>query len=94
MAHSLKIQNKNIKFIDSLKAYYFGYSLNYILFGLAGDVIKTLLIIKDNHNKIGITMSVIIDRLIGFLSMIFIMIFLFHIYYLIQIILKALANYL
>ena len=72
----LKIQNSNISFKDTFKAYYFGYSLNYILFGLAGDVFKTLLITKDNNNKIGITMSVIIDRLIGFLSMIFI-IFLF-----------------
>ena len=65
----LKIQNSNINFKNTFKAYYFGYSLNYILFGFAGDVFKTLLIIKDNNNKIGITMSVIIDRLIGFLSM-------------------------
>jgi glycosyltransferase 2 family protein len=70
----LKIQNFNINFKNTFKAYYFGYSLNYILFGLAGDVFKTLLIIKDNNNKIGIAMSVIVDRLIGFLSMIFIII--------------------
>tara|TARA_Y100000389_G_scaffold203929_1_gene254150 strand:- start:4926 stop:5891 length:966 start_codon:yes stop_codon:yes gene_type:complete len=70
----LKIQNFNINFKNTFKAYYFGYSLNYILFGLAGDVFKTLLIVKDNNNKIGIAMSVIVDRLIGFLSMIFIII--------------------
>ena len=70
----LKVQNSNIKFREAFEAYYFGYSLNYILFGLAGDVAKTILIIQERNNKIGIAMSVAIDRLLGFFSMIFIVI--------------------
>lgn len=70
----LKVQNSNIKFKEAFEAYYFGYSLNYILFGLAGDVAKTILIIQERDNKIGLAMSVAIDRLLGFFSMIFIVI--------------------
>ena len=70
----LKVQNSNIKFREAFEAYYIGYSLNYILFGLAGDVAKTILIIQERNNKIGIAMSVAIDRLLGFFSMIFIVI--------------------
>lgn len=68
----LKVQNINISLKDTFESYYIGYALNYILFGIAGDVIKTLYLLKGNENKIGISLSVIIDRAIGLLSMIII----------------------
>jgi len=70
----LKVQNNNISFKDTFESYYLGYALNYVLFGIAGDIIKTLYIIKKNDNKIGISLSVIIDRLIGLFSMLIILI--------------------
>ncbi len=68
----LKVQNINISLKDTFESYYIGYALNYILFGIAGDVIKTLYLLRGNENKIGISLSVIIDRAIGLLSMIII----------------------
>ena len=68
----LKVQNINISLKDTFESYYIGYALNYILFGIAGDIIKTLYLLKGNKNKIGISLSVIIDRAIGLLSMIII----------------------
>ena len=63
------IQNQNISFKATFEAYYLGYALNYILFGIAGDVIKTVYFIRNKENKIGMSMSVVIDRLIGLFSM-------------------------
>ena len=63
------IQNNNISFKQVLESYYLGYALNYVLFGIAGDIIKTIYLIKGKKNKIGISMSVVIDRLIGLFSM-------------------------
>lgn len=71
----LKIQNGSISFRKVFEAYYLGYALNYILFGVAGDVVKTIYIIKDKDNKIGISLSVVIDRLIGLFSMLIIIAF-------------------
>ena len=65
----LKIQNQSITYKATLESYYLGYALNYILFGIAGDVIKTVYLIKNKENKIGISMSVVLDRLIGLFSM-------------------------
>ena len=65
----LNIQNKKISFIRTLESYYLGYALNYYLFGVAGDIIKTLYISKNNENKTGITLSVILDRVIGLICM-------------------------
>ena len=69
----LKVQNNSISFKDTFESYYLGYALNYVLFGVAGDIIKTIHIIKKNDNKIGITMSVVIDRVIGLFSMLIIL---------------------
>ncbi len=65
----LKIQNQSITYKATLESYYLGYALNYILFGIAGDVIKTVYLIKNKENKIGISMSVVLDRIIGLFSM-------------------------
>jgi len=69
----IKVQNKNISFKETFESYYLGYALNYVLFGIAGDVIKTIYLIRNNENKIGITLSVVIDRAIGLLSMLMIL---------------------
>jgi len=69
----LKVQNNSISFKDTFESYYLGYALNYVLFGVAGDIIKTIYIIKKNDNKIGISMSVVIDRVIGLFSMLIIL---------------------
>jgi glycosyltransferase 2 family protein len=69
----LRVQNNNISFRDAFESYYLGYALNYVLFGVAGDIIKTLYIIKKNDNKIGISISVVIDRVIGLFSMLIIL---------------------
>lgn len=74
----LKVQNINISLKDTFESYYIGYALNYILFGIAGDIIKTLYLLKGNKNKIGISLSVIIDRAIGLLSMIIIFFLIFY----------------
>ncbi len=65
----LNIQNTKITFIRTLESCYLGYALNYYLFGFAGDVIKTLYISKNNENKTGIALSVILDRVIGLICM-------------------------
>lgn len=65
----IKIQNQDITYKATIESYYLGYALNYILFGIAGDVIKTIYLIKNRDNKVGISMSVVIDRLIGLFSM-------------------------
>ena len=65
----IKNQNQDITYKATIESYYLGYALNYILFGIAGDVIKTIYLIKDRDNKVGISMSVVIDRLIGLFSM-------------------------
>tara|TARA_B100001996_G_C18653181_1_gene590192 strand:- start:485 stop:1474 length:990 start_codon:yes stop_codon:yes gene_type:complete len=69
----LRVQNEKISFKETFESYYLGYALNYILFGVAGDIIKTLYLIKNNDNKIGISLSVAIDRLIGLFSMLIIL---------------------
>ena len=48
----LNVQNKKKYFIRTLESYYLGYALNYYLFGVAGDIIKTLYISKNNENKL------------------------------------------
>ena len=65
----IKNQNQDITYKATIESYYLGYALNYILFGIAGDVIKTIYLIKNRDNKVGISMSVVIDRLIGLFSM-------------------------
>ena len=65
----IKNQNQDITYQATIESYYLGYALNYILFGIAGDVIKTIYLIKNRDNKVGISMSVVIDRLIGLFSM-------------------------
>ena len=45
-----------------------------MLFGIAGDVIKTIYLVQNKENKIGISLSVVIDRAIGLLSMLMILI--------------------
>jgi len=71
----LKVQNEKITFKKTFKLYYLGYALNFLLFGIGGDVIKTFYLIKGESNKIGISMSVLIDRLIGLMAMFFIIIY-------------------
>ena len=61
-------QNKNITLRETFESYYLGYALNYMLFGIAGDVIKTIYLVQNKENKIGISLSVVIDRAIGLLS--------------------------
>ena len=65
----IKNQNQDITYKATIESYYLGYALNYILFGIAGDVIKTIYLIKNRDNKVGISMSVVLDRLIGLFSM-------------------------
>ena len=65
----IKNQNQDITYQATIESYYLGYALNYILFGIAGDVIKTIYLLKNRDNKVGISMSVVIDRLIGLFSM-------------------------
>ena len=65
----IKNQNQDITYKATIESYYLGYALNYILFGIAGDVIKTIYLLKNRDNKVGISMSVVIDRLIGLFSM-------------------------
>ena len=65
----IKNQNQDITYKATIESYYLGYALNYILFGIAGDVIKTTYLLKNRDNKVGISMSVVIDRLIGLFSM-------------------------
>ena len=67
-------QNKNITLRETFESYYLGYALNYMLFGIAGDVIKTIYLVQNKENKIGISLSVVIDRAIGLLSMLMILI--------------------
>ena len=43
--------------------------MNHILFGIAGDVIKTIYLVKNKDNKLGLSLSVVIDRIIGLVSM-------------------------
>ena len=47
----LRVQNNNISFRDAFESYYLGYALNYVLSGVAGDIIKTLYIIKPINRK-------------------------------------------
>ena len=65
----LSIQNKEITFFRALESYYLGYALNYYLYAFAGDVIKIAYIAKNKKNKTGIALSVILDRVIGLISM-------------------------
>ena len=67
-------QNKNITLRETFESYYLGYALNYMLFGIAGDVIKTIYLVQNKENEIGISLSVVIDRAIGLLSMLMILI--------------------
>ena len=69
MVLSDKESKSDITYKATIESYYLGYALNYILFGIAGDVIKTIYLIKNKVNKVGISMSVVIDRLIGLFSM-------------------------
>ncbi len=71
----LKVQNEKITFKKTFKLYYLGYALNFLLFGIGGDVIKTFYLIQGESNKIGISMSVLIDRLIGLMAMFFIILY-------------------
>ena len=74
MAFLVNAQNKNITLRETFESYYLGYALNYMLFGIAGDVIKTIYLVQNKENKIGISLSVVIDRAIGLLSMLMILI--------------------
>tara|TARA_Y100000590_G_C15740141_1_gene1019994 strand:+ start:1935 stop:2915 length:981 start_codon:yes stop_codon:yes gene_type:complete len=65
----LKVQNKKISFLRTLESYYLGYALSYYLFGVAGDVVKTVYIAKNKSNKTGIALSVILDRAVGLMCM-------------------------
>ena len=65
----IKNQNQDITYKATIESYYLGYALNYMLFGIAGDIIKTIYLIKNRENKVGVSMSVVIDRLIGLFSM-------------------------
>ena len=65
----LKVQNKKISFLRTLESYYLGYALSYYLFGVAGDVVKTVYIAKNRSNKTGIALSVILDRAVGLMCM-------------------------
>ena len=44
-------QNKNITLRETFESYYLGYALNYMLFGIAGDVIKTIYLVQNKENK-------------------------------------------
>ena len=68
----LKVQDKTITFKETFESYYLGYALNHILFGIAGDVIKTIYLVKNKDNKLGLSLSVVIDRIIGLVSMLII----------------------
>ena len=65
----LSIQNNEITFFRALESYYLGYALNYYLYAFTGDVIKIAYIAKNKKNKTGIALSVILDRVIGLISM-------------------------
>ena len=71
----LKVQNKNINYKETFEAYYIGYALNYYLFGVAGDLIKTFFIAKKRSNKTGIVLSVLLDRFLGMICMLVIILF-------------------
>ncbi len=71
----LKVQNKNINYKETFEAYYIGYALNYYLFGVAGDLIKTFFIAKKKSNKTGIVLSVLLDRFLGMICMLVIILF-------------------
>ena len=62
-------QNKNIT-IETFELTWLRTKLH--AFGIAGDVIKTIYLVQNKENKIGISLSVVIDRLIGLFSMLMI----------------------
>ena len=48
----IKNQNQDITYKATIESYYLGYALNCsILFGIAGDVIKTIYLLKNRDNK-------------------------------------------
>tara|TARA_B100000579_G_C22838392_1_gene860102 strand:+ start:85 stop:1068 length:984 start_codon:yes stop_codon:yes gene_type:complete len=65
----LRIQNTELSLKRTVESYYLGYALNYYLFGVAGDVVKTIYIAKNKSNKTGIALSVILDRVVGLMCM-------------------------
>ncbi len=72
----LKSQKINICFSDSFYLYYTGYTFNYFLpGGIAGDALKIAYITKRGQKRSVAALSIIIDRAIGLLAMILVIMF-------------------
>ena len=72
----LKSQKIEINFISCFYLYYIGYTFNYFLpGGIAGDAVKIGYIAKRNKKRSITAISIIIDRGVGLLAMILIVLF-------------------
>ncbi|MES2960917.1 MAG: lysylphosphatidylglycerol synthase transmembrane domain-containing protein [Pseudomonadota bacterium] len=72
----LKSQKIKISFMNCFYLYYTGYTFNYFLpGGIAGDALKIGYIAKRNSKRSIAAMSIIIDRVVGLLAMILVVLF-------------------
>lgn len=72
----LRSQKIDISFVSCFYLYYIGYTFNYFLpGGIAGDAVKIGYIAKRNKKRSITTISIIIDRGVGLLAMLLVILF-------------------